>query len=266
MMRRSVLLAVFELLLLSAAHGQDHPLGARAKALRGAGAAFEDDPHSLWINPAGSANQPDGFAVSLQTYPFYKESGEPLDGASARAGFNDPVFIPSFVGASFQVGSPELPQAVGIAAVTPMHLYFPFNGPNPTTPPTDAVIVDQTFHRLRLSYAIDLRVRPIAEPGFLTHAAVGIGVDFSLSRLEYTSPPDNENSPVEHDLAFSGGVGVLLGIFDNVDDFRVTLGLSYQAPAVHGFGSSPTCPRNPRRFSISTGRRCGSRGPSRTTA
>ena len=51
---------------------QDQQTGARAKALGGGGTAFEDDPHSIWLNPAGIATQPGGLAISFQTYPFYE--------------------------------------------------------------------------------------------------------------------------------------------------------------------------------------------------
>lgn len=230
------------LLWAGAAFGQDQQMGARAKALGGAGTAFEDDPHSLWFNPAGTATQPGGVAISYQTYPFYEEQGNPLDTARARPNVNDPVFIPSFLGVVLPVGSPELPQTIGLCAATPFHLYFPFNGPNPTTPPTDGVIVDQTFMRLRLTYAVDFRLRPIGDAGFFSHAAVGAGLDLSINQFEYTSPPDNEDSPIEYDMTVSGGVGVLLGFYENGEDLRVTVGLSYQGPAAHRYGNNLKAP------------------------
>jgi hypothetical protein len=236
---------VFAIVLLfsaSIACGQDQQMGARSKALGGVGTALEADPHSIWINPSGIAAQPDGLAVSLQTYTFYEETGNPIHKAQGRANGNDPIFLPPFIGAVLQVGSPELPQAVGFCLAAPYHVYFPFNGPNPTTPPTDAVVVDQTLMRLRFSYAIDFRLRPLGETGFFNRLALGLGADLAMTRFEYTSPPDNENSPVEYDADLSGGAGVLFGLYDNGEALRVTLGLSYQAPARHDFGDNLKAP------------------------
>ena len=36
---------------------QDSTVGARAKAMGGGNTAFEDDPTSVWLNPAGIATQ-----------------------------------------------------------------------------------------------------------------------------------------------------------------------------------------------------------------
>lgn len=233
---------VLLLFFAAVASAQDQQMGARSKALGGVGTAFEDDPHSIWFNPAGISSQPDGLAVSLQTYPLYEEKGNPIQSARAHGDANDPIFLPSFIGAVVQVGSSELPQAVGFCLAVPYHVYFPFNGPNPTFPPTDAVVTDQTLMRLRISYAIDFRLRPAGETGFFSRVALGLAADLAITRFEYTSPPDNEKSPVEHDPAFSGGAGVLLGLFDNGEALRVTLGASYQAPASHDFGKSLKAP------------------------
>ena len=50
---------------------QDSTVGARAKAMGGGNTAFEDDPTSVWLNPAGIATQSKGLSVSTQTYPAY---------------------------------------------------------------------------------------------------------------------------------------------------------------------------------------------------
>src|SRR5262250_3832759 len=69
----------FLLALTSAALAQDQQLGARTKAMGGSYTAFEDDPVSVWLNPAGIATQPDQLSIAYQTYTAYpkKESRGP---------------------------------------------------------------------------------------------------------------------------------------------------------------------------------------------
>jgi hypothetical protein len=225
------------------AWAQDPQTGARAKALGGGGTAFEDDPHSIWLNPAGIATQPGGLAISYQTYPFYEPHGTSIDQARAVPSLNDPVFLPSFLGVVVQLGSAELPQALGLCLATPYHLFLPFTGPNPATAtPADAVVVDQTFQRLRLSYAIDFRLRAVGEEGFFNHVALGVGADLAIARLEFTNPPDNQKSRVKHDAKLSGGAGLLLGLFDDAESVRATLGVAYQAGANLNYGSNLAVP------------------------
>jgi len=235
----AVLLALSPALL----HAQDAATGARARALGGASTAFSDDPHAVWINPAGTAAQPGGFAISYDTYPLYEEQGDPIRRAPARIRVNDPVFLPSFFGLVYQIGSPELPQALGLGLATPHHLHQGFRGPDPATPGTPPdLTIEQTFTRLRLSYGIDLALRPRDTHGFLTHLALGVGLDLATTRFESTTPPDNENSPVDHALALSGGVGVQLGLFDNGENFRATFGVAYQGPAAFNLRNDQTIP------------------------
>ena len=220
-------------LAAASVHAQDAQVGARAKALGGAGTAFEEDPQSIWLNPAGTAAQPGGFALSYQTYIHYEERGDPPDDTLPGPEVNDPIFIPSFVGVVLQVGSPELPQAVGICLATPYHVLLPFRGPNPVSlPPSEVVVSDQTFHRLRFSYAIDFALRPVGEDGFFSHVAVGLGADLTFARMESAHYPGDFNSR-DNDLGLSGGAGVLMGLYDNGQSMRVSLGIAYQAPATY---------------------------------
>lgn len=217
---------------LAAAAAQDMQAGARAKAMAGVGTAFGDDPHSVWLNPAGIAAQPGGLALSYQSYPFYVEHGDPVQTAPARPKGNNPIFIPSHLGAVLQVGSAELPQAVGLGLVTPYHTHFPFRGP----PGSETLVTDQSFHRMRASYAVDLRLRPAGEEGLFSHLALGLGADLATTRFEYTRNPADETPSDEDDARLSGGVGVLLGLYDNAQDLRVSLGLAYQGPASFDLG------------------------------
>ena len=60
------LLGLF-LLLTSPLSAQDQQIGARTKAMGGSYTAFEDDPVSVWLNPAGIANQITQMSASYQT-------------------------------------------------------------------------------------------------------------------------------------------------------------------------------------------------------
>ncbi|MDP6959865.1 MAG: hypothetical protein QF645_13760, partial [Planctomycetota bacterium] len=51
---------------------QDQQIGARTKAMGGSYTAFEDDPVSVWLNPAGIATQQDQLSLSYQTYTAYQ--------------------------------------------------------------------------------------------------------------------------------------------------------------------------------------------------
>src|SRR5438477_13103381 len=100
---KSLITSVALLALAATAAAQDQQLGARTKAMGGSYTAFEDDPVSVWLNPAGIATQPNSAAISYQTYTTYplhrdKVSGSSATTASAEAEttFVDPAFIPSY--------------------------------------------------------------------------------------------------------------------------------------------------------------------------
>lgn len=68
-----------------AAFAPDQQLGARTKAMGGSYTAFEDDPVSIELNPAGIATQPNQMSISYQTdttYPLLQgpESRQRLQG------------------------------------------------------------------------------------------------------------------------------------------------------------------------------------------
>ena len=89
----------------AAASAQDQQLGARTKAMGGSYTAFEDDPVSVWLNPAGIATQLTSASIAYQTYTTYplhkdKQSGSSATTTSAGAEttFVDPAFVPSYLG------------------------------------------------------------------------------------------------------------------------------------------------------------------------
>lgn len=233
-------LTAFTPVLLEA---QESATGARARALGGASTAFSDDPHCIWINPAGTAAQPGGIAISYESTALYEERPGPfISRAPARPRSNDPVFLPSFFGIVYQIGGPDLPQALGLGLATPYHLYHPFRGPDPGPGDPPSLTIEQAFTRLRLSYAVELPLAPRDARGFLTRLSLGVGVDLATTRFEFTAPPDNEQSPIDHDLAVSGGFGLQLGLYDNGENVRANFGLSYQGPADFGFGHDLSIP------------------------
>src|SRR2546428_3772178 len=98
---KSTLPIAFLLLASVGAYAQDQQVGARTKAMGGSYTAFEDDPVSVWLNPAGIATQPDAFALAHQTYTTYEidlNSGL-LVGIDPRVkavrSWADPALIPS---------------------------------------------------------------------------------------------------------------------------------------------------------------------------
>ena len=50
-------IVLFVLVLATGASAQDFQVGARTKGMGGSYTAFEDDPTSIWLNPAGIATQ-----------------------------------------------------------------------------------------------------------------------------------------------------------------------------------------------------------------
>src|SRR5262245_20824131 len=93
------------LALTSAAAAQDQQLGARTKAMGGSYTAFEDDPVSVWLNPAGISTQNTSMSIAYQTYTTYPlarerdpNSNVETTSAEAETTFVDPAFIPSYLG------------------------------------------------------------------------------------------------------------------------------------------------------------------------
>src|SRR5262245_62167324 len=239
---KSVIVGIFILVGAASAFAQDQQLGARTKAMGGSYTAFEDDPVSVWLNPAGIASQPNQLSIDYQTYttyPLHRKLGS--TGVELSAGpqttFVDPAFIPSFLGLVFQVGSPESPMAIGICYARPYHLNYSFDrvdDPAQTsfTPDTN---IEESFSRFRAAFAKDFPLRKPGEAGFLTHVSVGLGVDIGYERWHFdstTSASDTATAP-----GFGGGV--LVGVYDNQDDFKLNFGVAYQSAIRWHFNTDP---------------------------
>ncbi len=230
-------------LAAATAAAQDQQVGARTKAMGGSYTAFEDDPVSVWLNPAGIATQADGGAIAYQTYTIYepehkmRASGSPHH-IPAEIGWTDPAIIPSYLGVVFQLGTPESPQAIGICFATPFRLEYIWTQDDPP----DFILgnlasaTNQTFYRIRAAYARDFRFAPPGAEGFLTHLSLGAGIDVGVTSWEYSRYyQDTSFNASLSDVGFGGGAGLLLGVYDNTRNFKVNLGAAYQSKVNYKF-------------------------------
>jgi long-subunit fatty acid transport protein len=240
---KTLVATAFVLGLAAPAAAQDQQLGARTKGMGGSYTAFEDDPVSVWLNPAGIATQPNQLSIAYQTYTTYPLQRD-LGGsgvetsAGAQTTFVDPAFIPSYLGLVFQVGTPDDAMAIGICFARPYHLNYSFDhveDPFQTsfTPDTN---VDESFSRFRVAFAKDFRIAAPGEAGFLTHLSAGLGVDIGYEHWEFTtdgvSASDSATAP-------GFGAGLLLGLYDNAEDLKVNLGVAYQSAIRWHFNTDP---------------------------
>ena len=194
------LLTVLTLLFTATpAATQDQQIGARTKAMGGSYTAFEDDPISIWLNPAGIAAQPDQLSLSYQTYTAYpvEEVRGPNDtiltSVRAESIFADPEIIPSYLGSVFQLGDEKNPMAIGICYARPYHLNYAMDKVTGSTQPgyKPEANVDQSLSRFRTAFAYDFRLKEIGEPGFLTHISIGGGLDIGFIRWTFTSSEED---------------------------------------------------------------------------
>ncbi len=221
------------------AFAQDQQVGARTKAMGGSYTAFEDDPISVWLNPAGIATQPDAASIAYQTYTIYEfqtpPNGQGIVGTNGEYSWNDPGLLPTYLGAVYQLGS-EGNHAVGFCFTTPFRMKYLWESIQSTPVP---ILEDQVFWRLRAAYARDFRFQP---EGFLTHVSVGVGLDVSITRWTHQEVKDlgggNGAATITltgTDMGFGGGAGLLVGLYDNTRNFKVNLGAAWQSQANYNF-------------------------------
>jgi long-subunit fatty acid transport protein len=243
-MRISVACAL-ALLLAGPVLAQDQQMGARTKAMGGSYTAFEDDPVSVWLNPAGIATQPDQVSLAYQTttaYPVRKERG-PGDtvvySVEPERPVRDPAIVPAYLGLVFQLGTPESPMAIGLCHVEPYVLHYAMDL---VTDPDQSVYdpqneMRQSLSRVRAAFAKDFRFRPPGEAGFFTHLSAGLGADLGYERWEFEAEDGSSDSDASYSLGF--GAGVLLGVYDNLENLKINLGVAYQSPVKFDFSVSP---------------------------
>jgi len=240
------LLVVLTMLGLAApALAQDQQLGARTKAMGGSYTAFEDDPVSIWLNPAGIATQSKSLSIVYQsyvTYPLHEErppgSTTSNFSAGAETTLVDPAFVPSFLGLVFPIGAQDSGFAVGVCYAQPYHLNYSFDqisDPFQTSFTPDSN-VDESFGRFRIALAKDFRLQKPGAKGFFTHVSVGVGLDVGYERWEFKSAGRNAS---DNATGFGAGAGVLVGVYDNADSFRVNFGAAWQSAIHWNFNIDP---------------------------
>ncbi len=223
---------------------QDQQIGARTKAMGGSYTAFEDDPVSVWLNPAGIAAQPDQVSVAYQTYVAYPiandrgENDEIITSEKTETILVDPVIIPSFLGAVFQLGDEETSMAIGACFARPYHLNYAMakvTDPGlPSFSPDSSV--EQSLSRIRVAFAYDFRFRKVSEAGFLSHISIGAGLDLGFMRWRYKA---TDQDTTDTTTSLGCGLGALVGVYDNTKSVRVNFGLAYQSGVKYDFDIAP---------------------------
>jgi hypothetical protein len=231
--------------LAAAASAQDQQLGARTKAMGGSYTAFEDDPVSIWLNPAGIATQLTSASLAYQTYVTYPLHEKRAPGtttitttAGAESTFVDPAFVPSYLGVVFHVKGGDTPMAIGICYAQPYHLNYSFDqisDPTQTTFTPDSN-VDQSFARFRVALAMDFRLKAPGAPGFFTHLSAGAGLDLGYEHWEFKSATRNASDSA---TGVGGGIGLLLGLYDDTEELRVNFGVAWQSAIRWNFSIDP---------------------------
>jgi hypothetical protein len=242
---KTALTALALLLCAAAAMAQDQQLGARTKAMGGSYTAFEDDPVSVWLNPAGIATQPDQLSIAYQTYTAYPRGQERGPGDTINFTvkpvtiMGDPAVLPSYIGFVFQVGDAQSPLAIGVCYAQPYLVDYAMDqvkDPNQTAfvPETE---VQQVFGRFRASVAKDFRLQDQGAPGFFTHVSAGAGLDLGYERWHFTGLGQDTTTS---NIGFGFGLGGLLGVYDDYDSFKMNLGVAYTSAVHYDFRIDPS--------------------------
>lgn len=241
---KSLIASVALLALATTAAAQDQQLGARTKAMGGSYTAFEDDPVSVWLNPAGIATQPDQLSVAYQTYTAYPKGRQRGPGDTVEftvkpsTVMGDPALLPSYIGFVFQVGDAASPLAIGVCYAQPYLVDYAMDQVKDPNQPdfVPEAEVQQVFGRFRLSAAKDFRIQEAGVPGFLTHVSGGIALDCGVTRWHFSGLGEDTTTA---NVAMGGGAGVLLGVYDDYDSFKVNLGIAYTSKVSYNFQVNP---------------------------
>jgi hypothetical protein len=242
---KSLISAVALLSLATTAAAQDQQLGARTKAMGGSYTAFEDDPVSVWLNPAGIATQPDQLSIAYQTYTAYPKGrdrgpGDTVDFTVKPVTImGDPALLPSYIGFVFQVGDAASPLAIGVCYAQPYLIDYAMDqvkDPNQATFVPEAE-VQQVFGRFRVSVAKDFRIQDVGTPGFFTHVSGGVGADLGYERWHFSGLGEDTTTS---NIGVGFGLGGLLGVYDDYDSFKVNLGIAYTSAINYDFRIDPS--------------------------
>lgn len=247
-MRKVVAVLVLLASAGSSAFAQDQQLGARTKAMGGSYTAFQDDPLLVWLNPAGIAPQPDQLSVAYQTYTAYpkKESRGPNSttefSVRGQTILPSPVVIPSYIGFVTQLGDPESPWALGAGFARPYNLEYSMDEIlTPAQTQFDPRFqVAESLYRFRVAGAHDFRIRNPADPGFLTHIAIGVGADLGYEEWRFSAPVGDPRGQQDGSSMAPGfGGGLLVGLYEDRDSFSLHFGAAYQSAVKFNFDVNP---------------------------
>jgi hypothetical protein len=210
---------------------QDFQVGARAKGMGGSYTAFEDDPVSVWLNPAGIARQGWKAAIHYQTFTQYElQREEDSFGGSigkAEPGLTEPPAIPAFAGVIMPVGSGKSKDSFAFCLVRPFENRLTYEFP---APPADYAQTDQQFWRFRLAYAHGFILSE--EGSFFPRISFGMAGDIAYTRYVFKSY--DTSGVVFDDLNDTNtkpgyGAGMLATLYDDQDSFRLDIGAAYQS-------------------------------------
>lgn len=210
------------------ATAQDTQISARAKGMGGSYTAFGDDPIAIWQNPAGTATQTSKLALSYQSYITYEFAnamigGDPLNlPGTSQATLNDPQIQPSFLGLVVSLSDKELNHAFSFGFINPLNLTLVW-----TEEPGDTILESrQQSARFRFGYAVDITLVKSGK-GWLTHIAVGGGIDWGSTTYQDRSP--DLASVADRESRFGFGVGILATVFSNGEGLSIDIGASYNS-------------------------------------
>ncbi len=230
--------------VVPSAFAQDQQLGARTKAMGGSYTAFEDDPVSVWLNPAGISTQPSQLSVAYQTYTAYpvERTRGPNDQVLTSVGADpilvEPVIVPSYAGVVFQLGKAEDAMALGFCYARPYHLKYALDR---VQDPNDTVFeaednVEESLARIRVALAKDFRLRPSGESGWFSHLSFGVGLDVGFESWQFTSQSLGDES--DSSTGFGFGLGALVGVYDS-ETLKLNFGTAYQSAVRYDFNIDP---------------------------
>lgn len=206
------------------AFAQDFQVGSRAKGMGGSYTAFDEDPVSIWLNPAGIAGAPTRLALDYQSFTQYElqDSGTTIGFVGkAQYGLLDPPIVPSFLGFTTPITETESIQyQAGIALVRPFQNRLTYlNG-------AVRVQTEQQFSRIRAAGAAEWHNAD--RNGFFHSAGLGVGLDIGFSAYH-----ENDDAGAldrsDTDTRFGWGVGLLFGVYTNQEDLSVDVGAAFQS-------------------------------------
>lgn len=204
------------------ASAQDFQVGSRAKGMGGSYTSFDEDPVSIWLNPAGIAGAPSRLAIDYQTFTQYENQDEGTtlgNVGEPEYGLLSPPIIPSFLGFTTPLGATEsMSYEFGLAFIRPFQNRLTYvNGPT-------RIQTEQQFSRFRVAGAAEWH----GSEGAFHSIGLGVGLDLAFSEFE-----ENDDAGAldrrDTDTRFGFGAGIFVGVYTNNDNFQVDFGAAYQS-------------------------------------